>query len=123
MVGGGALDTTIAGNVGDASTVLRQGVTDVSVIRGRFGAFQRELASSLQVKARTFEQTVAARSRIRDTDFASESAALLRGQLLERAALFTAIAARRSFQTTTELLSVVGRPRELTPERPTQNSL
>jgi flagellin-like hook-associated protein FlgL len=120
---GGARDTTIASQIKDAATVLRQGTTDVNIIRGRFGAFQRELASSLQVKSRTFEAVVASRSQIRDTNYAVASSQLLRAQILERASFFAAFAVNSQFGSTLDLLSVVGRSRDLTPDRTTQDSL
>jgi flagellin len=59
----------------------------VSRLRGRLGAFQKNTLdatnNSLQV---TFENTTAAESILRDTDFATETSKLTRQQILVQSA-------------------------------------
>jgi len=69
-----------------ASHVLDSAITDVSVLRGRLGAFER---NTLQTNVRSlqvgFENITASESLIRDADFAVETAALTRAQILNQA--------------------------------------
>ena len=69
-----------------ASHVLDAAITDVSVLRGRLGAFER---NTLQTNVRSlqvgFENITASESLIRDADFAVETAALTRAQILNQA--------------------------------------
>lgn len=75
------IDVTTAAGAQDAIRVVDQAVNDVSNLRGRLGAFQ---ANTLESNARnlsaTLENTTAAESVIRDTDFASEIATFTRLQ-------------------------------------------
>ena len=75
------INVTTANGAQDAIRVVDQAVNDVSNLRGRLGAFQ---ANTLESNARnlsaTLENTTAAESVIRDTDFASEIATFTRLQ-------------------------------------------
>ena len=58
-------------------------ITDVVELRGRLGAFQRTtLQSNIASLSDTLVNLTAAESSIRDADFAKESAALTRAQIL-----------------------------------------
>ena len=57
-------------------------ISTVSTRRGDLGAIQNRLYSTINNLAAAHENLSAANSRIRDTDVASESAALMRGQIL-----------------------------------------
>lgn len=84
--GGGANVTN--GDLSKAQRVIDDSIKQVSSLRGRLGAFQKNVVgatiSSLGV---ALENTAAAESQIRDTDFAAETAALTRGQILQQAAI------------------------------------
>ncbi len=70
-------DTTLAGSIVD------EVITDVVELRGRLGAFQRTtLQSNIASLSDTLVNLTAAESSIRDADFAKESAALTRAQIL-----------------------------------------
>jgi flagellin len=56
-----------------------------STQRAVLGALQNRMQSSIASTAIATENLSAARSRVRDTDFASETAALTRGQILQQA--------------------------------------
>jgi len=75
------------GDISSAQSIIEQAIKQVSSLRGRLGAFQKNVVgatiSSLGV---SLENTTAAESAIRDTDFASETAALTRSQILSQAA-------------------------------------
>lgn len=62
---------------------ILQSINQVSSLRGRIGAFQKNpLASSINSLLVTLENTAAAESAIRDADFAVEASNLTRGQIL-----------------------------------------
>ncbi len=75
------------GDLAKAQSIIESGIKQVSSLRGRLGAFQKNVVgatiSSLGV---ALENTAAAESSIRDTDFAAETAALTRAQILSQAA-------------------------------------
>lgn len=70
-------DTTTAANIVD------EVITKVTSLRGRLGAFQRTtLQTNINSLEDTLENLTEAESAIRDADFAAESAALTRAQIL-----------------------------------------
>jgi flagellin len=81
-----------AGNVvtGDkalAQNVVSSAIDSVSSLRGRLGAFQKNIVgATIRSLGVALENTSAAESSIRDTDFASETAELTRSQILVNAA-------------------------------------
>lgn len=69
------INVTTAGGAQDAIKVIDQAINDVSSIRGKLGAFQANtLESNANNLRAALENTTAAESIIRDTDFASEIA-------------------------------------------------
>jgi flagellin len=76
----------LAGNFGGSSEVLDKAINEISVLRGRLGAFERNTLqtniSSLQIG---LENITSSESKIRDTDFAAETARLTRAQILTQA--------------------------------------
>lgn len=84
---GGAANVT-NGDLSKAQSVISDSIKQVSSLRGRLGAFQKNVVgatiSSLGI---ALENTAAAESQIRDTDFAAETASLTRGQILQQAAI------------------------------------
>jgi flagellin len=82
----GQSKSLIAGEARDAAIILESAITDVTTLRGRLGAFERNTVQtnirSLQVG---FENISSSESRIRDTDFAAETAELTRAQILTQA--------------------------------------
>ncbi len=74
------------GNFNQASDVLDEVITQVAVLRGRLGAFERNKLqpniNQLQVSA---ENLTSSESVIRDTDFAEETTELTRSQILVQA--------------------------------------
>ncbi len=57
----------------------------ISTVRADFGAQQNRLESTVRNNANIIENQSAARSRIRDADFAAETANLTRTQILQQA--------------------------------------
>jgi len=89
-----------------ASQILDSAITDVSVLRGRLGAFERNTIqtniSSLQVG---LENITASESQIRDADFAVETAALSRAQILSQAGTSVLATANLTSQNVLALLN------------------
>jgi flagellin len=85
----GALDTAIA---------------NVASLRAGFGTVQNRLESAIRSIAVAVENTTAAESRIRDVDFASETAELTRNQVLQQAGISVLAQANVSSQSALSLL-------------------
>lgn len=74
---------SLANDVKGAAKVVDEVISSVTGLRGRLGAFQRTtLETNIVTLNSTLENLTAAESSIRDADFASESAALTRAQIL-----------------------------------------
>jgi len=89
-IGTGQNNSMDSRNYASAQRVVRDAIDQISSLRGRLGAFQKDTIqtniNSLQV---TLENTTAAESAIRDADFAVETSALTRAQILVNAATAT----------------------------------
>jgi len=94
------------GDLSKAQEVIDAAIKQVSSLRGRLGAFQKNVVgatiSSLGV---ALENTTAAESAIRDTDFAAETAAMTRAQILSQAATQSLALANSAPQ---QVLSLIG---------------
>ncbi len=78
---GGAKSLT--SNANGAASVIEEVITQVTQLRGRLGAFQRTtLETNIFALNDTLESLTDAQSSIRDADFAKESSALTRAQIL-----------------------------------------
>ncbi len=78
----------VYGDLAKAQQIVDQASKTVSLERARIGAFQKyTLGSSIRILGIALENTAAAESIIRDTDFASETANLTRGQILVQAGI------------------------------------
>ncbi|MGB5451181.1 MAG: flagellin [Sedimenticolaceae bacterium] len=78
-------DITDKANANTAMTNIDNALTEVSTVRADFGAAQNRLESTVRNTANIIENQSAARSRIRDADFAAETANLTRTQILQQA--------------------------------------
>lgn len=89
-------ETGVLAAVGSASVATQEGanstisVLDAAIqklnsIRADLGAVQNRFGSTISNLETTSENLEAARSRVRDADFAAETAALTRGQILQQA--------------------------------------
>lgn len=89
-----------------AQEVLSESITQVAVLRGRLGAFERNtLDTTANQLGITAENLMAAESAIRDADFAYETSQLSRNQILVSAG--TSVAALAN-QTPQQVLSLLG---------------
>ncbi|NOY85475.1 MAG: flagellin, partial [Nitrospirae bacterium] len=81
------VDISSLAGANSAITILDGALSQVSSIRADLGAIQNRFASTVSNLSTTVENLSAARSRILDTDFAAETAALTRGQILQQAGI------------------------------------
>jgi len=80
-----ALDISTVTGANEAIDILDGALADVDTIRADLGAIQTRFESTIASLKATSENLTAARSRILDTDFAAETAALTRSQILQQA--------------------------------------
>lgn len=101
----GQANSIKSGNFSTAQNIVRAAQTQVSELRGRLGAFQKDtLASMSNALNITLENTTAAESAIRDTDFATETSNLTRAQILVQSATNTLRLANQQPQSILALL-------------------
>jgi len=85
-------------------TLLDSAISTVASLRASFGTVQNRLESAIRSLAVSQENTSAAESRIRDVDFASETAELTRNQVLQQAGISVLAQANVSTQSALSLL-------------------
>ncbi|NOX08538.1 MAG: flagellin [Gammaproteobacteria bacterium] len=78
-------DVTSAANANTAVSRIDAALATVSTTRAGLGAIQNRLSSTVASVQTIAENLSAARSRIQDADFAAETAALTRAQILQQA--------------------------------------
>ncbi|MEZ6244177.1 MAG: flagellin [Phycisphaerales bacterium] len=77
------LTTTDSTGLSSAQKIINEAIDQVSSLRGRLGAFQKNvIGATIRSLGVTIENTSAAESVIRDADFANETASLTRNQIL-----------------------------------------
>ena len=82
-----ALDLTTIAGATTALGVVDSALNNINTSRASLGAYQNRFGSAVSSLQTTSENLSAARSRIRDADFAAETAALTRGQILQQAGM------------------------------------
>jgi flagellin len=80
-----AIDISTSAGANNALATVDAALTSINNSRASLGAIQNRFASTISNLQSTSENLSAARSRIQDTDFASETANLTRGQILQQA--------------------------------------
>jgi len=80
-----SLDISTVEGANAALTAVDNALTQVNSARAMLGAFQNRFASTVSTLQATSENLSAARSRIRDADFAQETANMTRAQILQQA--------------------------------------
>jgi len=107
-----AVDTTTLSTV-DVTTVTNSestiqrvdaALTTVSTFRSQLGAIQNQFSSTISTLQAVSENLSAARSRIQDADFAAETAALTKVQILQQAGIAILAQANAAPQTVLALL-------------------
>lgn len=95
----------VTGNLTDAQKVVETAIEQVSSLRGRIGAFQKNtVGATIRNLGVSLENTSAAESSIRDADFAKETAALTRSQILVQSSTQVLSLANQSPQAALSLL-------------------
>jgi flagellin len=88
-----------------AAAVVEEVISQITTLRGRLGAFQRTtLETNINSLNDTLENLTAAESAIRDADFAAESAALTRAQILVQSGVSVLAIANQNPQAVLALL-------------------
>ncbi|HEV7914561.1 MAG TPA: flagellin [Albitalea sp.] len=80
------LDISSAAGATNALNVIDAALQQVNSVRADLGAVQNRFSSTISSLMTTSENLTASRSRIQDADFAAETAALSRAQVLQQAA-------------------------------------
>ncbi len=80
-----AMDITTAEAATRTLAIVDSALTTVNDQRARFGAIQNRLESTINNLQTSSENLSASRSRIRDADFAAETASMTRAQILQQA--------------------------------------
>ncbi|HMN40131.1 MAG TPA: flagellin [Phycisphaerales bacterium] len=74
-------------DLAQAQKIIGNAITEVSTLRGRLGAFQKNtIGATVRSLGVALENTTAAESSIKDANFAEETASLTRNQILVQAA-------------------------------------
>ncbi|MEM1404370.1 MAG: flagellin [Pseudomonadota bacterium] len=81
------VSVTSVDNANAAILSIDATLNTVSDLRSTYGAIQNRFESTIANLATTTENLTASRSRIQDADFAAETAALTRGQILQQAGI------------------------------------
>lgn len=102
------INITTGGTVGaaDALAVIDGAISKVNGMRADLGAVQNRFDSTIRNLTNVSENTASARSRIRDTDFATETAELTRNQILQQAS--STILAQQANQRPQSALQLLG---------------
>ena len=89
-------------SVANANTAIQRAdaaLTAVSSLRSQLGAIQNRFESTISNLTSVSENLTASRSRIQDADFAAETAALTRAQILQQAGVAVLAQANAAPQT------------------------
>jgi flagellin len=104
LVTGGAA-TLVNGQAADASKIIERAIRQVAIQRGRLGAFEKNtLQTNMNSLSVALENVTASESSIRDADFAAETAALTRAQILTQAGTSVLATANATPQSVLSLL-------------------
>ncbi len=83
----GGTANVVNGDLSSSQKIVDAAIGQVSKLRGRLGAFQKNvIGATISSLGVSLENTTAAESVIRDTDFARETATLTRQQIMSQAA-------------------------------------
>lgn len=102
-----SLASTSVANVADASaalTAITNAISTIGGVRADLGALQNRFQSTIRNLSNISENVSGARSRIRDTDFATETANLTRNQIIQQASTTVLSQANQRPQAALQLL-------------------
>jgi len=105
LASGQANNVVSISDLSGAQKIVSAAIDEVNTLRGRLGAFQKNtIGATVRSLGVSLENTTAAESSIRDANFASETAALTRNQILVQAATNVLGIANQSPQASLSLL-------------------
>ena len=105
LASGNANSIATATNLSAAQDVVAKAIDQISTLRGRLGAFQKNtVGATIRSLGIAAENTAAAESTIRDADFATETSSLTRNQILVSASTNVLALANSSPQSVLQLL-------------------
>lgn len=87
LFNGGSLSVATVADASAALTSVSEAISVVGAVRADLGALQNRFQSTIRNLTNISENVAGARSRIRDTDFAAETAELTRNQIIQQASL------------------------------------
>jgi flagellin len=94
-----------SGNFQNASEIISSSIDEISVMRGRLGALEKNtLDTNVRSIQTAIENLTSSQSTIRDADFAAETSALTRAQILSQASTSVVQLANQSSQNVLALL-------------------
>ena len=103
VTGGGS--SLVSGNTRQASLIIERAISQVAILRGRLGAFGKNtLETNINSLNVALENVTSSESSIRDADFAAETAALTRAQILTQAGTSVLATANSTPQSVLSLL-------------------
>lgn len=101
----GNTNNVVSGDTNGAQKIVTEAIRQVSSLRGRIGAFQKNtVGATIRSLGVSLENTAAAQSSIRDADFAAETANLTRSQILVSASTQVLQLANQAPQSALQLL-------------------
>ncbi|MBU3002113.1 flagellin [Paraglaciecola arctica] len=103
-LGVAATDVSTVGGASAALTAVSEAISAVGGVRADLGALQNRFQSTIRNLTNISENVSSARSRIKDTDFASETAELTRNQIIQQASLTVLSQANQRPQSALSLL-------------------
>ena len=103
VTGGGS--SLVGGNTRDASRIIERAISQVAIVRGRLGAFEKNtLNTNINSLGVALENVTGSESKIRDADFARQTSELTRSQILTQAGTSVLSTANSSPQSVLSLL-------------------
>jgi len=103
-LGVGATDVSTEAKASAALTAVSEAISAVGGVRADLGALQNRFQSTIRNLTNVSENVSSARGRIKDTDFASETAELTRNQIVQQASLTVLSQANQRPQSALSLL-------------------
>ena len=101
----GKANNIVTGDLSGSQKIVSEAIKQVSSLRGRLGAFQKNtVGATIRSLGIAVENTAAAQSVIRDSDFAAETAQLTRSQILVSASTNILSLANQQPQSALQLL-------------------
>ncbi len=101
----GGSSTLVGGDAQAASKIVERAIRQVAVLRGRLGAFEKNtLQTNMNSLGVALENVTSSESSIRDADFAAETSAMTRAQILTQAGTSVLATANATPQSVLSLL-------------------